>query len=146
MTVVEGQVAEEIEAFHDFVVGWFNGTLPCDGAVFASAIEQRLDPSFYNVQPAGIVLSRDDLIASIRSGYAKNPDFMISISEVIVRRTLAKDLILVTYVEHQRGARNSAPENGRLSTVLLQANQNAFTWLFVHETWLPKPSQTTQSC
>jgi len=120
--------------------------LACDEAAFASALEQRLAPSFYNIQPAGIVLSRDDLIASVRKGYAMSPNFAIGVSQVRVRHEPAEGLVLATYMEHQRGARNSAAENGRLSTVLLQAGERGFTWLSVHETWLPATSQTRQWC
>ena len=131
-------VASEIAALHLFFEGWLNGSLPESEKVFAEGLERRLAPGFVNIQPAGLLLSRADLIGQIRRGYGASPDFHIRVGEVAVRQELAEaSLIQATYQEYQRGARNSAADNARISSVLLQRQGADFLWLHIHETWLP---------
>ena len=131
-------VAREIAALHLFFEQWLNGTLPDSEEVFAEGLERRLAPGFVNIQPAGLVLSRDDLIAQIRRGHGASPAFRIRVAEVAVQTSLEDaSLILATYREYQRGARNSASDNARISTVLLRRRDADFLWLHIHETWLP---------
>ena len=131
-------VASEIAALHLFFEGWLNGSLPESEEVFAEGLERRLAPGFVNIQPAGLLLSRADLIGQIRRGYGASPDFRIRVGEVAVRHGLQEaSLIQATYQEYQRGARNSAADNVRISSVLLQRQGADFLWLHIHETWLP---------
>ena len=61
----------------------------------------------------------------------------ISIKNVIVRRQ-QDNLAVVTYEEWQKSANG---RSARLSTAMFQstpAKPRPFTWLFVHETWLPE--------
>ena len=132
------EVAREIAALHLFFEQWLNGSLPDSDAVFAEGLERRLAPGFVNIQPAGLVLSRADLIGQIRRGHGASPDFRIRVGEVAVRQELEEaSLIQATYQEYQRGALNSAADNARISSVLLRRQGTGFHWLHIHETWLP---------
>ncbi len=129
-------VRNEIVALHDFFTGWFNGTLPQDDALFNDNIGRRLVAGFVNIQPSGAVLERDALIGMLRSGYGKNPEFKITIEDVVVRQKLEGGLTLATYVECQTGAQNSQASNKRLSSVLMKNRGDHADWYWVHETGL----------
>lgn len=131
-------VAGEIAALHLFFEQWLNGSLPDSDDVFAKGLERRLAPGFVNIQPAGLVLSRADLIGQIRRGHGASPEFRIRVAEVALRHRLEEaSLIQATYREYQRRARNSAADNARISSVLLRRRGADFLWLHIHETWLP---------
>jgi hypothetical protein len=127
-------VKKEIEALHEFFVGWFSGEL--DESEFDAGFLARFDPDFHLIPPAGIVLDRDGIAAGIREGYATNPGFRIAIRNVrILRRFDGHTLAM--YEEWQRNALASEPpENARLATVLFSDTQ-PLQWLHVHETWMP---------
>ena len=132
------EVAREIAALHLFFERWLNGSLPASETVFAESLERRLAPGFVNIQPAGLVLSRTDLLGQIRRGHGASPDFRIRVGAVALRHKLEEaSLIQATYQEYQRGARNSAADNARISSVLLRRQGADFLWLHIHETWLP---------
>lgn len=132
------EVANEIAALHLFFEGWLSGGLPESERVFAEGLERRLAPGFVNIQPAGLVLSRAELIGQIRRGHGASPDFRIRVGAVALRHQLKEaSLIQATYQEYQRGARNSAADNARISSVLLRRRGADFLWLHIHETWLP---------
>ena len=126
---------EEIEALHRFFTGWFQGNLPKEAL---ETLETKLAPDFVNVQPAGRLLTKAELLDGIGKGHGHNPDFEIEIHDVVVRWVSPDaNTILATYVELQRGARNTTPAtNRRLSTVLFDTSNDAWLWLHVHETKL----------
>jgi hypothetical protein len=129
------EVQAEIEALHEFFVGWFGGRLPKDR--FEPDFLARFDPDFILVPPAGTTLGLGILAESVRSSHASNPDFRISIRNVHVRRVLDGH-VLATYEEWQRNALASTPpDNGRVASVLFR-NERPFVWLHIHETWLPE--------
>lgn len=133
-------VREEIEALHDFISAWFRGEEPNTDETFATGMADRLASGFINIQPAGRVLERDDLLESLRDGHGANPEFRISISQTRLHHVDAgAGLVLATYVETQSGARHShPPTNARLSTVLMRrTGTDALEWLHVHETAVP---------
>ena len=133
-----GAVAREIAALHLFLEQWFNGTLSDSDDVFAAGLERRLVPGFVYIQPAGLVLLRADLIEQIRPRHGASPEFRIRVAEIALQDSVGTGpLILATYHEYQRGARNSAADNARLSSVLLRREGADFRWLHIHETWLP---------
>lgn len=123
----------EVVRLHDFLGAWFRGELPPE------ALEQDfarvLDPAFENVQPAGVILSRADIVSGIKSGRGTNPEFQITIEEP---RLLGSwpGFVLFKYVEHQTGARASVPENKRLSTVLFERKANNLMWRYLTEVGL----------
>lgn len=127
-------VREEIEALHEFFVGWFSGALP--ETAFEDGFLRRFDPAFILIPPAGTLLGIADLAASVRSAHATNPPFRIAIRNVTLRRTFDQH-VLATYEEWQRHALASKPpENARLATVLFRRSE-PLTWLHIHETWMP---------
>lgn len=131
----------EVVRLHDFLGAWFRGELAEDRFVpdFAAA----LHPDFENVQPAGLTLTRNELLEPIRAGHGTNPDFQIII-EAPRLLGIWPGLILFQYIEQQSGARASAPENRRLSTALFEASGKRMIWRYLTEISLrnlspPKP-------
>ena len=124
------QAKGEIVRLHDFLAAWFRGELNTDD--FDPGFASSLHPDFENVQPAGVVLTRDDLLTAIRDGYGANPHFQIAIE---APRLLGSwpNQILAQYVEFQTGARASAPENRRLSTVLFEKSTDRLIWRYLTE-------------
>ena len=137
---LNARVTREIVAVHDFLAAWFRGELDQTDAVYSAGLADRLAPEFVNIQPAGELLTRAQLLEPIKAAFGANPDFQISIADVDVRLAdEAAGLVLATYVEHQQGARNSAPSNTRISTVMFRINEadGRLTWLHIHETAVP---------
>lgn len=136
------KVAAEITRLHDFFTNWFAGKIPNDDDLFEREVGRSLVPEFVNIQPAGTMLARDYLLEQIKSGHGRNKAFQIDVENVEIHQHLPGGILLVTYEEHQKGAMNSASENGRLSTALLRKTGDQFEWLWVHETALPAPDTT----
>jgi hypothetical protein len=133
--ITESAVREEIEALHEFFVGWFSGRLA--ESDFEAGFLARFDPDFVLVPPAGTLLRLNDLSSRVRSGYATNPDFRIAIRNVSLRRVLDGH-VLATYEEWQRNAlATQPPDNARIATVLFR-DLRPLEWLHVHETSLPE--------
>ena len=132
MTAFEAAHAEVVR-LHDFLGAWFRGELSADR--LAPDFADALHPSFENVQPAGVVLDRAAIVEAIGTGHAANQHFRIAIEEP---RLLAEwpGLILFQYVEFQTGARASAPENRRRSTVLFETGER-LVWRYLIEVGLP---------
>lgn len=124
----------EIVRLHEVIAAWFNGTL--DPERFGPDFADALHADFENVQPSGTVRTRAELIEPIRAAYGQNPAFRITIEHPRVIATWP-GLILATYVEYQRGARNSAPENRRRATVLFEVHERLL-WRHLQETGLPE--------
>ena len=134
-TICLPQIEAEIVDLHDFISGWFRGEIPADR--FDTGFAARLHPAFENIQPAGKVFTRAELLEPIRAAHGSNPDFRISIE---TPRLLGQwpGLVLATYVEFQTGARQSARENRRRSTVLFEISANRLIWRYLQETGLPE--------
>ena len=132
---LEQRVTREIEALHEFFVGWFPGVLP--ESSFEPEFLNRFAPELVFIPPAGTLLGLSDLASSVRAGFATNPDFRVQIRNVRVHREIDGH-VLATYEEWQRNARASTPpDNGRLATVLFRETGERLEWLHIHETWLP---------
>ena len=132
MTAFEAAHAEVVR-LHDFLGAWFRGELDANrlGPDFADV----LHPDFENVQPAGVVLDRAAIVDAIREGHGANPDFRIVIEDPRLLGTWP-GLILFQYVEYQTGARASAPENRRRSTVVFEGGER-LVWRYLTEVGLP---------
>lgn len=126
------QATDEIVRLHQVIDGWFRGDLASDR--FDVEFADALHPEFENIQPSGQVLAKADLLDPIRTARGANPDFRITIEEP---RLLGiwPGLILAGYVEHQTGARNSAGDNRRRSTVLFETGDRLI-WRHLQETWV----------
>ena len=135
MTVnTEADVQAEIEALHEFFVGWFSGSL--EEADFRPGFLSRFDENFLLIPPAGILLTLDEIADSVRSAHDSNPEFRIAIRNVTLRRRFDGQ-ILATYEEWQRNAlASNPPENARIATVLFR-DERPLRWLHIHETWMP---------
>ena len=128
-------IKAEIEALHEFFVGWFSGSIP--ESAFDTDFRSRFVDNFLLIPPAGVVLDLESLCAGIREGYGSNPDFRIAIRNVQIRQEFG-DYILATYEEWQRNALESTPpDNARVATVLFKKTQ-PLQWLHVHETDMPE--------
>ena len=125
----------EVVRLHDFLGAWFRRELAEDR--FEPDFADALHHDFENVQPAGVTLTRSDLLDPIRAGRGANPDFQITIEAPRLLGTWP-GLILFQYTEHQTGARASAPENRRLSTVLFEAGDKRLIWRYLTEIGLPE--------
>ncbi len=128
----------EVVALHDFIAAWFRGALPKERALYERDFVSRLAPDLVNIQPAGRVLSRADLLEPIFEAHGANPDFAIAIRDFrLVTVSASGDLAVATYVEDQKNARNSTPpDNARRSTVVfkLDAGGERPLWLHLQET------------
>lgn len=145
-TGLQQAVRAEIEAVHDFLTAWFRGDIADDRETFDDQLTARLAPGLVNIQPAGKVLPRDELLDGIRKAHGANPAFAIQIHNVRIRGAFDPNgLVLATYVELQSGAMNTTPpDNARISTVLLQRDpgENRFSWSHIHETATAVPTAT----
>lgn len=131
----ESAVRTEVEALHEFFVGWFSGAL--SASVFDTEFLPRFSPDFHLVPPAGTLMNFEQLTEAIRSAHDTNPEFLIAIRNVTIRAQFDGH-ILATYEEWQRNALASQPrDNGRIATVVLR-DTRPLQWLHVHETWLPQ--------
>jgi hypothetical protein len=129
------RIRSEVEALHEFFVGWFSGVLA--SSEFEAGFLARFDPEFLLVPPAGTLRSLDQLADAVRSAHGTNPEFRIAIRNVTLRRQ-PDGYLLATYEEWQRNALVSTPpENARIATVLFR-NSVPLRWLHIHETWLPE--------
>lgn len=153
---IEASVREEVERLHAFISGWFRGEVSESNALFEASFASRLAPELINIQPAGAVLTRAELMEGIRAGYGANPDFRITISEVMLRWSSAAGearvteegvhsgdvggdsvVALATYREFQEGAKQTVPpDNTRVTTVLMRLGGpgEGPLWLHLHET------------
>ena len=160
---LEGLVRDEVERLHAFIAAWFRGELDRSNALFEEAFESRLAPGLINIQPAGATLTRSELLEGIRSGYGTNPNFRITISDVVLRGSVDREsrrdagqgdirsaagfanatengsqvFVLATYRERQQGAMQTVPpDNTRVTTVLMQVGEASDwpIWLHLHET------------
>lgn len=127
-----GAAQNEVVRLHHVIEGWFRGTVPADR--FDPDFADALHPDFENIQPSGQVLTRADLLEPIRARHGDNPDFRITIEEPRLLGDWPR-LILFGYVEHQTGARASAADNRRRSTVLFEAGPRLI-WRHLQETGL----------
>ena len=126
------QAHAEVVRLHVFLGAWFRGEIAVDR--LAPDFADSLHPDFENVQPAGRVLNRTVIVDQIRQGHGGNPDFRI---EIETPRLLATwpGLVLFQYVEAQTGARASASQNRRLSTVLFERGERLI-WRYLTEVGL----------
>lgn len=123
----------EVVRLHDFLAAWFRGELEEEEIDYSFADVLHL--KFENIQPAGVTLTRDKIVDAIRVGRGSNPDFQI---DIVSPRLLGSwpGLLLFQYIECQKGARSSAPQNQRLSTVLFERDGEKLIWRYLTEVGL----------
>lgn len=124
----------EVVRLHEFFEVWFNGSLANTDEAFA-AFDGVLAPEFEIITPGGTKIARAALTEALRTRHGAHRETPIKIwIEKVQARSMGKDLITCTYEEWQE---SGGETRGRLSTVLLREQGDAFEWLHVHETWLP---------
>ncbi len=138
---LELQLRSEVEAVHAFIAAWFRGEVSQEQGAFDTHLANRLAMDLINIQPSGQVLSRDQLMKSIYNGHGSNEDFGITIQDFrLLQISPIQGVAVASYVEHQRGAKNTTPaDNLRITTVLFQISgpsQQGPVWLHLHETAL----------
>ena len=133
---LETLVRDEVVTLHDFIAGWFRGEIADTDGRFETGFAAHLGTEFQNIQPAGVVLSKDDIVTGIRKAHGANPDFRITIHDVALREIFDEGTaILATYLERQTGARATTPaDNDRLSTAIMRRDGDHLIWLHLHET------------
>ena len=134
---LEQRLLAEVVAFHDFIAQWFRGEVEEDALLFDHHTKQKLAPDFINIQPLGLVLTREQLLDPIFQAHGVNPDFDISIREFCLMFVGKQDsFAVVRYIEDQSGARNTTPSNNsRISSVGFRL-EDQILWQFCHETGL----------
>lgn len=125
----------EIDSLHVFFEDWFVGRAERDLIRFERDFLSRFAAEFSYVMPSGARLVFADLTPLIYAAHASNPDFRIEIHNVAVVLSDAKTLV-VTYEEHQRGAKRSAESNHRFSTAVFVIDHDRLVWRHLQETWL----------
>lgn len=103
--------------FNDAIAAWFWGE--SKKSEFQESLIDCLHEEFETVMPSGRVSTKND-VPMFESLYGTNPDFQIEIEEPRLLVTYPGGMVVFTYVEDQRGARNSATENRRRSTALFE--------------------------
>ena len=136
MSETLAEVRAEIETLHDFFTGWFNGTRPASGEVFAHGLGDHLHEEFEIVLPSGTVCDCDGLLTPVREAWGTNPEFRAVVRDVRVLGEWPRaGLVLAAYVEDQTAARNTIPpDNLRHSTVLFERKAGRLVWRHLHET------------
>lgn len=129
---------DEIEALHDFFVGWYTGRTAVDSC---DRLDRALNADFEMVTPDGTRHGQEAVVEMVREGYdGRDADaFNIEIRNVETRYAV-DDHALVRYEEWQE---TPAETTGRLSTVLFEEAPDApgdVRWLDLHETWLDGPA------
>ncbi len=133
-SAVKSEARAEIEALHEFFVGWFSGALP--KSAFEISFRRRFAENLLFIPPAGFQFGLSELSASVERAHGSNPAFRIAIRNVKVHLVFP-DHILATYEEWQRNALASTPpNNGRVATVVFERAE-CLRWLHIHETWMP---------
>ncbi len=133
MTPTLDIIRTDIEDLHVFLAGWLSGRLPKSRDAYVAAVDARLDKGFFNIQPAGRVWRRADLIPELWEAHGISPTFDIRISDVELHHVLENGLGLATYLEHQSGAQNSEAQNTRRSSLLFRVADPTIQWLSLHE-------------
>ena len=174
---------QSIEWLHDFLEGWFRGAekYTAAGAEEAGGDEVAFGAfcalfdveHFAYIYPGGTQEDAAGFLPGMRAAFGVNPAFRIRVPRATMRLRVvatvpaaawggeAHFLVAGTYHEFQSGARNSAPENARVSSPLLRVwrpcagaavgggaheedQEEApwrVQWLHLHETWLPEGTQ-----
>ena len=103
----EAMARKEVEEVHEFLVGWFTGTIP--ESDFEPRFLDHMDANLLFIPPAGMRMDRETIALGIRQGYGSNPEFRIEIRDIKVRHVLDNH-VAITYEEWQRNAAASNPQ------------------------------------
>lgn len=134
---LETLLRSEVETLHDFISAWIRGDVGRSNALFDERLGGRLSADFFNIQPSGIVLTREGLTRSIFDAHGANPRFAIEVSRFqLLHVTPDCSRAAASYLECQSNARNTVPpDNDRQSIVFfdLRDAPQRITWQYLHE-------------
>lgn len=136
---IEKRVTATIVDIHNFFTDWVNGTCPGDPETFKKNALDRISDSIVAVFPSGNSFGKQDFKGYMQSIYGSNPAFRIKIRDIQLRHHVG-DVVMVSYKEWQRDAKDSdEPNNGRQTSMLMRdRDADGLEILMVHETWLPE--------
>uniref|UniRef100_A0A7S4DF60 SnoaL-like domain-containing protein n=1 Tax=Lotharella globosa TaxID=91324 RepID=A0A7S4DF60_9EUKA len=136
---------KEIVDIHVFFTEWFSGT-----GQFEKVTEEKKDEAFAAfltrfhddfcyVLPGGKKVGMPYL-KGIGKAFGFNKDFRIKVENIQVHPIPGCNNAALsgTYEEYQTGAKNSATNNGRRTTVIFLVKDKKLQWYQIHETWMPK--------
>ena len=122
-----------VHAFHEDLTRWFAGTEDRDRVL--GRLREAVSPDMILVYPSGERLTGAEFIASIAPLYGNSPGFTASIESPSLVKA-GTDYALVSYVETQAGARQSASSNKRSAFALIERDAGVWRWRFIQETAL----------
>ena len=134
---MEERCRREIVDLHQFFEDWFNGKIAPDSDA-AGRLDEALAPKFEMVAPEGRVVSREEVVHSVRDAHGRDAaDGGMRIRIENVRcRPLVDAIWLCLYEEWQT---RGGTDRGRRSTAVLRRAEHAshgVEWVHLHETWL----------
>lgn len=121
-----------IRELHVFIAAWLKGTVAKTAQSF-QAFEKELDDDFVIIHPRAVVQDKSAIVSDLWHAHgAQSEDFDIEIFHINTRFVSTR-LCIMTYEEHQTGAKASV----RLSTVVFRRpnGEEPFRWFHLHETW-----------
>lgn len=120
-----------VRSFHEDLTRWFAGT--DQRASVLGRLRDAVSPEMVLVYPSGTRLTGARFIESIEPLYGSSPGFTASIESPSLIRA-DTDYALVSYIETQTGARQSATANERSAFALIERDGNRWRWRFIQET------------
>ena len=129
-------LTNEVTRLHEFFVDWFTGKLERSDEMLQSACISYFHEDLHFIPPAGIVLSREQLLERLKKSHrTRDKDFEINIHNVQVLQELSSETtFLISYQEWQR---HQQMLTARLTTAILEITASKkVLWRHVHETWI----------
>jgi len=113
-------IQSEINGIHDFFTDWVNCNCPCYGEAFKTRALDHMADSLVVTMPVGRPFGKSDFAAYTGSLYGTDPGFKIKVRDIKNRHQVS-DIVVVSYDECQRGAKDSGdPNYGRRTTMVLR--------------------------
>eukprot|EP00755_Sulcionema_specki_P008564 Sspe_Gene.5971::Locus_1996_Transcript_1_1_Confidence_1.000_Length_710::g.5971::m.5971 len=135
---MEERCRREVLEVHDYFTKYFQGTIPRETI---RTFRERFAADLTYIYPGGTRGGAGIFDWMEKEAHGSSPEFRIKIDEAsFTFRHLADGVCVVNYHEYQKGARNSDPTNGRLTTAIYERHEDApcgVRWLHLHEVWLP---------
>ena len=125
--------AQFVRTYHEALSDWFAGR-KSEKAAWRT-LASLTNPEMTLVYPSGRRLGGDDFLESIRDLHGTSEGFVAIIDELEVVHEGPKHAV-VSYVEIQSGAKNSAGDNRRSALALLVRDATGWKWKFIQETAL----------
>ncbi len=145
MTELLIAVQKEVRHLHDFFEKWFRGEIPATKSAFA-VVDEALASEFRIVSPRGVPTGRESLLGLLFRAHGTREGQTFEISTRHERCLWStEEFVAVSYEEWQVVGDE---ETGRLSSAVLRRprdGEERFSWMLVHETWLPEAAPKVDS-